>query len=171
MMRWLLIAVALIVLPAACSREDARAVPAPHSLTADATGHYCGMLLSEHAGPKGQILLKGKNAPVWFTSVRDTLTFLALPEEAKDIAAVYVSDMAKALNWDQPGADNWMLANAAFFVIESERQGGMGGAEAVPFSTETAAQTFVGQYHGRIVSFDEAAKTVAAGGLAGGANQ
>jgi copper chaperone NosL len=154
-------AVAFVML-AACSKEKARVVPPAHSLTADATGHYCGMLLAEHAGPKGQILLEGRDDPVWFSSVRDTLTFLNLPEEPKTIAAVYVSDMAKAASWEQPGADNWMLAGDAFFVVGSSRQGGMGGTEAVPFSTEPAAQAFVQQYGGRIVRLDDATESVAA---------
>jgi copper chaperone NosL len=161
MIRRLLMAVAALAILAACSKEDARVVPAAHTLTVDATGHYCGMLLSEHAGPKGQILLEGQDAPVWFSSVRDTLTFLNLPEEAKNIAAVYVSDMAKAPSWEQPGADNWVLAGNAFFVIGSDRQGGMGGEEAVPFSTEVAARAFIKQYHGRIVRLDEATKSAA----------
>lgn len=162
MIRRLLVAAAALAIVAGCSKEDARVVPPAHALTADATGHYCGMLLAEHAGPKGQILLAGEDAPVWFTSVRDTLTFLSLPEEAKNVAAVYVSDMAKAASWEQPGDDNWILADTAFFVIESDRQGGMGGAEAVPFSTEAAAQAFIKQYRGRIARLDEAAKNVAA---------
>ena len=161
MIRWLLIAAASLAILAGCSKETSQVVPPAHTLTADATGHYCGMLLAEHAGPKGQILLAGQDTPVWFTSVRDALTFLALPEEAKNVAAVYVSDMAEAPNWEQPGADNWVLAADAYFVIESDRQGGMGGAEAVPFSTEAAAQVFIRQYHGRIVRFDDAAKSVA----------
>jgi len=167
MIRRLLVAIAVLAFVAGCSKEEARVVPAAHTLTADATGHYCGMLLSEHAGPKGQILLEGQDEPVWFSSVRDTLTFLNLPEEAKNIAAVYVSDMAKAPTWEQPGADNWVIAGVAFFVIGSDRQGGMGGQEAVPFSTEAAAQGFIKQYHGRIVRLDEAAKNVAAAGSEG----
>jgi copper chaperone NosL len=167
MIRQLLVAIAVVALLASCSKQEARVVPAAHTLTADATGHYCGMLLSEHAGPKGQILLEGQDAPVWFSSVRDTLTFLNLPEEAKNIAAVYVSDMAKAPTWEQPGADNWVIAGDAYFVIGSDRQGGMGGQEAVPFSTEASAQAFIKQYHGRIVRLDEAAKSIAAAGSEG----
>ena len=167
MIRRFLVAIAAVALLAGCSKQEARVVPAAHTLTADAVGHYCGMLLSEHAGPKGQILLEGQDTPVWFTSVRDTLTFLALPEEARNIAAVYVTDMAKAPSWEQPGADNWVIAGDAFFVIGSDRQGGMGGQEAVPFSTEAAAQAFIKQYRGRIVRLDEAAKSVAAAGSEG----
>lgn len=148
--------VVLLALLAACSKQDSREVPAAHALTGDATGHYCGMLLAEHPGPKGQILLKGTDQPVWFSSVRDAFIFLNLPEEPKDIAAVYVSDMAKAPSWDNPGADNWMPAADAYFVVDSERQGGMGGAEAVPFSTEAAALAFVAQFRGRVVRLDEA---------------
>jgi copper chaperone NosL len=155
--------VALAVLGAltSCSDEGAGEPPPPHSLTQDATGHYCGMLLAEHAGPKGQILLASRTEPVWFSSVRDTLTFLQLPEEPKDVAAIYVSDMANAPSWEQPGGDNWILAEAAFFVVGSDREGGMGGAEAVPFSSEPAARAFAREHGGRVVAFDEAAKDLA----------
>lgn len=140
----------------ACSKEEDREVPPPVATTADATGHYCGMLLAEHAGPKGQILLESGDKPVWFTSVRDTLTFLALPEEPKDIAVVYVSDMGKAPSWEKPGDTNWIFADKAVYVIESDRAGGMGGAEAVPFGDEAAAKSFMSEHGGRIVGLEDA---------------
>ena len=145
-----------LLLMVACSKEENGEVPPPVATVADATGHYCGMLLAEHAGPKGQILLQSGEKPVWFTSVRDTLTFLALPEEPKDIAAVYVSDMGKAPSWEKPGDTNWILADKAVYVIESDQVGGMGGAEAVPFGEEAAANTFIGQHGGRIVGLEDA---------------
>lgn len=152
--------------PAACSGEESAAVPPPRPITAESTGHYCGMLLAEHAGPKGQILLKSSDEPVWFSSVRDTFAFLRLPEEPKDIAAVYVSDMGKAASWEKPGDDNWILAKDAVFVVESSRQGGMGGVEAVPFSDEALARAFVERHGGRIVRFEEAGAVLAAAGPA-----
>lgn len=145
-----------LLLIAACSEEKSVAVPPAVATTADATGHYCGMLLAEHAGPKGQIHLESDEQPVWFTSVRDTFTFLSLPEEPKDIAAVYVSDMGKAPSWDTPGDDNWILADKAVYVIESDQVGGMGGAEAVPFGDDAAAKTFVDTHGGRVVGFEDA---------------
>ncbi len=122
----------------ACQRE-AEPTPAPFAMTEDAMGRYCGMNILEHSGPKGQIILAKYDEPIWFSSARDTIAFTMLPEEPKDIRAIYVSDMAKAPNWDQPGADNWVDARQAFFVIGSNAKGGMGTTEAVPFSSEEAA--------------------------------
>lgn len=150
-----------LLVATACSEEEKAAVPPPVATSPEATGHYCGMLLAEHAGPKGQILLASSGKPVWFTSVRDTFTFLALPEEPKDIAAVYVSDMGKAPSWEEPGDQNWILADKASYVVESDQVGGMGGAEAVPFGDETAAKAFVEQHGGRIVPFAEAKEAMA----------
>jgi copper chaperone NosL len=156
---WTLGLAALLML-AACSKDD-EPIPAPQAMAADATGYYCGMLLTEHGGPKGQILLRGTETPVWFSSVRDTINFLRLPEEPKDIGAVYVSDMAKAASWEQPGAENWIAAADAVYVVGSDRQGAMGGAEAVPFSIKDAAIAFASQHGGQVVSFEDARATLA----------
>lgn len=145
-----------LVFVTACSKEQNGEVPPAIAMAPDATGYYCGMLLAEHPGPKGQILLASDDKPVWFSSVRDAFTFLSLPEESKEIAAVYVSDMAKATSWEKPGSINWILAEKAIYVIESNRAGGMGGPEAVPFGDEAAAKTFVGEHGGRIVGLADA---------------
>jgi copper chaperone NosL len=139
----------------ACTEEATRAPPAPHELTSEAVGHYCGMNLLEHKGPKGQIILVSRSEPIWFSSARDAFSFTMLPEEAKDIRAIYLSDMAKAQSWDNPGPTNWVDARKAFFVIGSTKQGGMGAPETVPFSDRAAAERFATEYGGRIVSFDE----------------
>jgi copper chaperone NosL len=78
-----------------------------------------------------------------------------LPDEPKDIQAVYVSDMGKAPSWENPGADNWVEARKAFFVIGSSVKGGMGSEEAVPFSERATAEKFVGNNGGRIVTFTD----------------
>lgn len=140
---------------AGCSQEKKVDVVEPFALTDSAMGRYCGMNVLEHPGPKGQIILAPANEPVWFSSARDTLAFTMLPEEPKSIAAIYVSDMAKAPSWEEPGAENWVDARKAFFVIESAAVGGMGAREAVPFSTREAADQFVAEKGGRIVGFDD----------------
>ena len=140
---------------AGCEQNEAALPPPPVAMTKDAIGHYCGMNLFEHPGPKGQIIVKSLIEPVWFSSARDAIAFTMLPDEPKDIRAIYVSDMGKALSWDKPGADNWIEARKALFVIGSRVKGGMGSEEAVPFSDHAAAEAFVSKNGGRIVSFAE----------------
>lgn len=129
--------------------------PPPHDLTPDAIGYFCGMNVLEHPGPKGQIILASRSDPVWFSSARDALAFTMLPEEPKDIQAIYVSDMGKAPSWDKPGAANWVEAHHAVFVIGSRLKGGMGADEAVPFSDRATAERFASEQGGRIVSFGD----------------
>ncbi len=134
-----------------CSPDDNAAMPPPFALTEEAMGRYCGMNVLEHDGPKGQIILTGALEPIWFSSARDAVAFTILPEEPKDIAAIYVSDMATAESWERPGAENWIDAKKAFFVIGSQRRGGMGTTETVPFSTKDTAQRFAAQHGGAVV--------------------
>ncbi|NPU10978.1 copper resistance protein CopZ [Bradyrhizobium sp. 83002] len=138
-----------------CNDKQAAAPPPPIKLTAQAIGHYCGMNLLEHSGPKGQIFAASLIEPVWFSSARDAIAFTMLPDEPKDIQAIYVTDMGRAGNWDNPGADNWIEARKALFVIGSRLKSGMGSDEAVPFSERTAAERFAAQHGGRVVSFSE----------------
>ena len=139
-------------LAAGCERAAAPAAPPPPvEVSAEATGHYCGMLLVDHEGPKGQIHLAGRAAPVWFSSVRDTIAFMRLPEEPRDITAIYVNDMGRAQQWAQPDAGSWVDARKAWFVIDSDRRGGMGAPEAVPFSDPAAAEAFRKAHHGRVL--------------------
>ena len=135
----------------ACSETVPVETPDAHALPSDAVGYFCGMIVENHNGPKGQIFIEGDPVPRWFTSVRDTLAYTRLPEETAPIAAIYVSDMARAESWDQPGDDAWMPAVQAYYVLGSSRMGGMGAAEAVPFSDEQAARDFVADFGGTIM--------------------
>ncbi len=155
-MKFVTVALALIgsFLLAGCKPEPQTAMPPPFALTQEAMGRYCGMNLLEHDGPKGQIILVGALEPIWFSSARDAVSFTLLPEEPKDIAAIYVSDMGSAESWEQPGAENWIDARRAHYVIGSARHGGMGAPETVPFASEDAARKFAAQHGGRVVGFD-----------------
>lgn len=151
---WAALGLAML-LATGCDRAGpAGPPPVAAEVPDDATGHYCGMLLSDHEGPKGQIHLESREGPIWFSSVRDTVAFLRLPEEARDVSAVYVNDMGLARSWEHPEAGTWVDARNAWFVVESTMTGGMGAPEAVPFSTEPAAETFRAEHGGRIVRLD-----------------
>ena len=142
------------LLLAACDEPQQAEKPAPQILTRDAIGHYCQMIVADHLGPKAQIFLTDRDTPVWFSSVRDAIAFTLLPEEPKNIAAVYVTDMAVA-SWDSPEPDTWIDAETAHFVIDSERRGGMGALEAIPFGDAAAAENFVARHGGRVVTYGE----------------
>lgn len=153
-MRRLFAFIAVAVLMNACGEQETAEAPPPAELTRDAVGRYCGMIVEDHDGPKGQIFLAGAESPFWFTSVRDTVAFTKLPEESDDIAAIYVTDMSVAESWDSPGPESWLPAEEAVYAIGSSRRGGMGALEAVPFSDRTDAEAFVQEYGGEIVAFD-----------------
>ncbi len=141
-----------IILLSACEKSPVGEIPVAQTLTREANGYYCLMTVVNHKGPKGQILLSDKPQALWFTSVRDTIAFTRSPEEPKNIAAIYVNDMSDA-NWDNPGADNWIDAREAWYVIGSEVSGGMGAPEAVPFSTKEKAALFAMKNGGAVHSF------------------
>ena len=138
---------------AACKPNEVGNLPPPREVTDAATAQFCGMTLTEHAGPKAQIFVEGLPDPYWFASVRDAFAFTMLPEMPKAISAIYVSDMARAKNWDQPEAGMWVEAHQASYVIGSHRRSGMGTDEAIPFSDAAAARRFTDANGGRIVSF------------------
>jgi copper chaperone NosL len=153
---WFIVVAALPMLLGGCWDEDKTEAPQPQELTREAVGHYCGMIVVDHAGPKAQLFLSGdERDPVWFTSVRDAKAFMILPDEPKNVTAIYVNDMGRAESWENPGPDTWIDARTAWFVIGSSRVGGMGAPEAVPFSEVQAANSFVEEYGGKIVRFDE----------------
>lgn len=127
-------------------------VPTAQTLTREASGYYCLMTVLNHNGPKGQIILSDKDQALWFTSVRDTIAFTLSPEEPKNIAAIYVNDMSNA-NWDNPGVDNWIDAKKAWYVTGSNRSGGMGAPEAIPFSTKQNAAAFAADQGGVVYDF------------------
>lgn len=145
-----LAAAALLAL-AGC-REEAAAPPEPVKMSADAVGHFCQMNMLEHPGPKAQVHLDGlPGSPLFFAQVRDAIAYRRMPEQSHAITATYVSDMSHAPSWENPGRENWMIAAQAHYVIGSQRVGGMGAPELVPFSDRADASAFAARHGGRVV--------------------
>jgi len=144
-----MIRLALIALLAlAACKEDRADAPPPVELTAEAVGHFCQMDLIGHPGPKAQVHLDGLPFPLFFSQVRDALAYARMPEQSHIIAAIYVNDLGAAPSWEEMGAENWIAAGAAHYVIGSDRAGGMGAPEAVPFTDAGAAQAFAARHGG-----------------------
>lgn len=143
----------------ACGQENSAEKPAPFALPDTAIGYFCGMTVTNHNGPKGQIFLKGQSEPLWFVSVRDTLAFTRMPDEAHKVRAVYVTDMGVAGNWDQPEDESWREADRLWYVAGAAVQGGMGGNELVPFADKAKAEAFITNHGGSLLHGVEAVET------------
>ena len=143
------------ILLTGCLKDERVELPPPGKLTIESSGYFCGMEVASHPGPKAQMHLIGKSEPIWFSAVRDMFGYLMLPGENKEIAALYVSDMAKLQDWQSVGDGPWIDPRTAFFVIGSDRRGGMGALETVPFSTVEAAEAFADTHGGRVVPFGD----------------
>lgn len=146
-----------VCLLAGCSPSETAALPAPQVITEQSVGHYCGMNLSEHTGPKAQLFLNGQpDKPVWFSTVKQMFGYTKLPEEPKGIAVIYVTDMARVQDWQNPDADQaWIAAKDAYYVIDSGFIGGMGAEDALPFGDAAAAERFAKEHGGRVVGFQD----------------
>jgi copper chaperone NosL len=162
-LRMVLLTLALALPLSACTDSSA-SLPSPQEPTAETISHFCGMFVLEHAGPKGQIFLRDRSDPIWFSSPGEAIAYTMLPDEPADIAAIYVNDMAKAKDWDQPEKGAWVEARSAWYVLGSKVSGGMGGEEPVPFSTQAAAEQFAASHGGTLARFAQIPKSAVLGG-------
>ncbi len=140
------------VLLAGCGQKQPTHIPLAQTPARDDLGYFCGMLIGEHQGPKSQLFLVGNDTPLWFTSVRDGIAFTLLPEEPGNVAALFVTTVDDA-DWDHPEQqlESWINADQAWYVIGSNKRGGMGAAEAIPFAKDSAAQRFSSKFGGKVV--------------------
>lgn len=149
-----LIAIALLT---ACKNESvvAQAPVAPLlDVPADARGHYCGMFLTEHVGPKGQVRVRDLAAPLWFTSIREIFSFLAAPDEPKAITGVYVQDMGRRRADGSFPPEAWIDARSAWYVIGSGAPDAPAADDAMPFATQADAEAYRARHGGTVVTFD-----------------
>lgn len=161
-MKTLTLAILSVLALTACKDDTTTAsIPAPLVLTEEAAGHYCQMVILEHQGPKAQVHLANMPAPLWFSQVRDGIAYLKSPEQSAEILVLYVNDMGKAVSWTEPGADNWIDANLAYYVVGSDAIGGMGAPEIAPFGDPIAAADFATEHGGEVMTLaDISAETV-----------
>jgi len=138
----------------ACDNSSTKQVFTPQAVTRDDIGYYCNMIVEDHLGPKGQILLADTEKAIWFTSARDAVAFTLLPDEPDNIAAFFVTAMDEA-DWNHPEKqiNSWINAQSAWYVIKSKQRGGMGQMEVIPFRQQQSASDFVDKYGGSIVSY------------------
>lgn len=144
----------LLLLLAAC-REGAN-MPKPVELTPEAVGFFCQMNILEHGGPKGQVhLAELPGTPLFFSQVRDAVAYLRLPEQSYTVVAAYATDMGAVPGWDDLGTGHWVALDKAFFVVGSDRLGGMDQPELIPFADEAKARSFATEHGGQVMRLDQ----------------
>lgn len=149
-MKRILIALCLLT---AC-REEA-AIPQPVALNAEAVGYFCQMNILDHGGPKAQLHLDSHPGnPLFFSQVRDVVSYLRMPEKDGQVLATYVTDMS-AGDWAAPATLPWIAADSAIYVVGSTRRGGMDQPEFVPFGSAGAAKAFIAQFGGQAMTLAE----------------
>ena len=145
--------------------------PNPVSLSGGKTCDVCGMVISEHPGPNGQIFYRDNGPethdnPARFDSMKACLFPYYFEHERLDwtAEAVYVTDYSR-IDYEvsvvesrkyiqtATGAETFANADDVVFVVESEVHGAM-GPDFIPFSDEEDGASFADEFGGRIVAMD-----------------
>ncbi|WP_267639859.1 nitrous oxide reductase accessory protein NosL [Haloarchaeobius amylolyticus] len=132
----------------------------------------CGMVISKHPGPNGQVFWKGEDpeghdSPFRFDSLKQCLFPHRFEKTDLDwaAAATYVTDYSAVeytvsqsegspyiSSHTEPGS--FGAAEDMYYVVESDVQGAM-GPDFVPFSDQDDADAFADEYGGSVVAFDD----------------
>lgn len=146
----------MLVLGVACSEQES----ADQAMVRQAAAieqadecHLCGMIISNFPGPKGENYNKSSEEVSKFCSTRDLFSFVLQPENKRQVKEIYVHDMSKT-PWHKPEDEYFIDARQAWYVLGSEKKGAMGKTLA-SFAKKTDAEIFMGEFGGKLYSFDE----------------
>ena len=155
MNRWLMIAGLLSMLSVAgCDKNAPKSdVFAPVSIQKHDRCALCGMTILNYDGPKAEVYIKDIKEPILFCSGRDAFFFALQPENTRRLKAFFIHDIAKT-DFDVPSDQFFMDAKKAHFVYDSRRDGVM-GVEPVAFSDKKAAERFIEQWGGRLLTYPD----------------
>ncbi|RFA25765.1 hypothetical protein CAI21_18550 [Alkalilimnicola ehrlichii] len=146
--------VASLISVTGCGRRDESDLScSPSPIDSGHDCAVCGMFVSHHPGPKGQVCLRHNRGQLNFCSTRDLFAWLLQPEASAQVAAVYVHDMAKT-DWASPSDSAFIDAKSAYFVVGHGRTGAM-GATLAPFGQLADAEAFVAEHGGRVLSYSD----------------
>lgn len=123
----------------------------------------CGMQIRGFPGPKGEVHVSGREAPLKFCSTRDFFAWVLQPEAGASVQALWVHDLG-ATGWDQPDDAAFTDARSAWYVVGHRRLGAMGPTLA-SFRERPAAEAFAAREGGRVLAFLDVSVALVAGGL------
>lgn len=151
---------------------DSDETPAPVAITSDAACDNCGMIISKHPGPNGEMFYAdtapdSHDPPFWFDSLKMCLFPMLLEgrELGYEATAIYATDYSSVeyelqtegeKTFISSHTDPTSLAKAQdlTYVVGSDVEGAM-GPDFIPFSNPDEAASFADDYNGRTVDFED----------------
>jgi copper chaperone NosL len=153
------------------------AAPAPVAVSDAAACDECGMVISKHPGPNGEIYWteadpESHDPPFHFDSLKQCFFphYFEGTDAGRSLDAAYVTDYSAVdYSVNAQGGTSYVTSHAdadAFadatelqYVVESDVEGAM-GPDFVPFSDPGDAEGFADEHGGTVVSFDEISTTL-----------
>jgi copper chaperone NosL len=154
--RALFIALLSLGLAACGGEQEVARTFDPVAFHADDECHVCGMILEEHAGPKGQAV--GEREVRKFCSVAEMFGWYLQPENQHRNLSLYVHDMRHG-TWESPSDEHLIDAREAFYVHAPDLQGAMGMPLAT-FADQHVAEQFASEQGGRVLRFADIDQTL-----------
>jgi len=142
----------LLILLSACDNHSTNKQHfKAHLITPETTCSIDQMSLSNHPGPKGQIVLEGGKR-LFFCDIKGFFQSYLDPNQQHKIAKAFVQDFS-GKSWASHNA-SWIDVSQANYVFNSKKQGAM-GETVIPFSSLVAAKLFIKENQGNIISFKQ----------------
>lgn len=157
---------------AGCLGGSGGDTPDPVALPDDAACDNCGMIISKHPGPNGQLFYASNDPETHPAPYRyDALKKCFFPDllEAQQLGwtatAKYVTDYSSVdYTLQQEGETTYISSHLApesyghaedmTYVVGSDLEGAM-GPDFYPFSNQEDARTIADEYGGQLVPFDD----------------
>lgn len=135
-----------------CEENQRTAARLPVPIVDGDECHLCGMIINNFPGPKGQTyVFQGGDEPFKFCSTRDLFAYVSMPEAQSIVREIYVHDI-EATTWDKPAFEAFIDGRAAWYVADQPLRGAMGPTLA-SFREQAAAERFIEQHGGRLLTF------------------
>jgi len=134
-----------------CERSQDLSTAFPQPLTRAAVCAADGMILVDHPGPKGQLLLRDGET-LYYCDTREFFEALHSPELRPRIAKRWVQPFDQR-SWDS-FEDGWAEPDELLYVLASRRMGSM-GPTIVPFRERSEADRFIAREGGRVLAAGE----------------
>ncbi|SEK74412.1 nitrous oxide reductase accessory protein NosL [Halomonas daqiaonensis] len=148
-----LIPLLLFLLLAGCGESEPESLAAPVPIEDGDSCHVCGMLISEHPGPKGEAFMDQQSEALKFCSTMDLFSFLKQPENETRLSHAYVHDIG-VTTWEEPSDEAFIRAEEAWYVVGHDQRGSMGHTLA-SFAEQADAEAFREAHGGELVTFEE----------------